>query len=423
MVVQYTTGLNGTPLVEVKAFNNNNSTVSIIYQGSSTTYTNEDMCQKPANSIKIGCFIPPGNLHTVLLTNLTPDTEYTYRVGLKVTDDINDEENFSNKYHSFVTIPQIGSTNPFAFIAYGDQGCPVDGWAMGGNMSANMVKRELDNAIIPIKAVHHFGDLSYAKGHAHLWDDWLDMISIFSTRVPLLVGIGNHEYDHTKGGKGKDPSGETSAGGFRPIWGDFFTDSGGECGVPTSKRFYTPPNGNGVFWYSYDMGPVHTIMISSEHSLKKHSRQYQWLENDLQNIDRSITPWIILESHRPIYMNDMIEKSVEIGMRHEFEHLLIEYDVDLFLAGHFHAYHRTCGGLYKSKCNNGGPTHITVGTAGAKLYEGKPYFSEWSEVFLREWGYGKVTVYNSSCIHWSFIPSHGENEGKVMDELWMTKDV
>jgi hypothetical protein len=171
------------------------------------------------------------------------------------------------------------------------------------------------------------------------------------------------------------------------------------------------------------MGPVHTIMISSEHSLRKKSRQYQWLENDLQNIDRSITPWIILESHRPMYMNDMIEKSVEIGMRHEFEHLLIEYDVDLFLAGHFHAYHRTCGGLYKSKCNNGGPTHITVGTAGAKLYEGKPYFSEWSEVFLREWGYGKVTVYNSSCIHWSFIPSHGENEGKVMDELWMTKDV
>jgi hypothetical protein len=50
MVVQYTAGLNGTPLVEVIASNNNNSTVSIIYQGSSTTYTNEDMCQKPANS-------------------------------------------------------------------------------------------------------------------------------------------------------------------------------------------------------------------------------------------------------------------------------------------------------------------------------------------------------------------------------------
>jgi autotransporter-associated beta strand protein len=183
MVVQFTTGANGIPLVEVT---HHDGTI-FVYQGNSTTYTNKDMCQAPANSTEIGCFIPPGNLHTVLIENLVPSTKYLYRVGLKSETD--QEGEYNEDYYSFITIPTIGSNDPFAFIAYGDQGCPVDGWALGGNMSAIMVERELDNAIIPIRAVHHFGDLSYARGHAHLWDDWLDMISIFSSRVPLLVGV------------------------------------------------------------------------------------------------------------------------------------------------------------------------------------------------------------------------------------------
>ena len=64
------------------------------------------------------------------------------------------------------------------------------------------------------------------------------MVSIFSTKVPLMVGIGNHEYDHTfGGGQNKDPSGLLTAGGYMPKWGNYLDDSGGECGVPPSKRF------------------------------------------------------------------------------------------------------------------------------------------------------------------------------------------
>ena len=59
------------------------------------------------------------------------------------------------------------------------------------------------------------------------------MVSEFSTMIPLMVGVGNHEYDHSSGGEnGKDPSGVQTPGGFF-----LNTDSGGECGVPTSKRF------------------------------------------------------------------------------------------------------------------------------------------------------------------------------------------
>ncbi len=114
--------------------------------------------------------------------------------------------------------------------------------------------------------------------------------------------------------------------------------------------------------------------------------------------------------------------AVEVAMRHEFENLLIQYEVDLFLSGHFHSYFRSCKGLYKSKCNNGGLTHIVVGTAGAKLDEGRKMHTNWTETFIKDWGYGKIVVYNSTAIHWSFISSHGENEGKTMDELWIKKE-
>ena len=38
-----------------------------------------------------------------------------------------------------------------------------------------------------------------------------------TSRVPYMVGIGNHEYDHITGGN-KDPSGASGPGGFRPEW-------------------------------------------------------------------------------------------------------------------------------------------------------------------------------------------------------------
>ena len=40
-----------------------------------------------------------------------------------------------------------------------------------------------------------------------------------SARVPYMVGIGNHEYDHIIEGD-KDPSGASGPGGFRPVWLD-----------------------------------------------------------------------------------------------------------------------------------------------------------------------------------------------------------
>ena len=53
--------------------------------------------------------------------------------------------------------------------------------------------------------------------------------------------------------------------------------------------------------YSYDYGLVHFIMMSTEHNFEPGSRQYKWLENDLKNVDRKKTPWLVFGGHRPMY--------------------------------------------------------------------------------------------------------------------------
>merc|ERR1711871_834807 len=137
--------------------------------------------------------------------------------------------------------------------------------------------------------VLHNGDLSYAMGYAHLWDLFFDLIEPLSSKIAWMVSVGNHERDSPKSGN---------------VYGS--TDSSGECGIPTLKRFRMPwysgshsmpPNDQP--WYSFTFGPVHFIMLSSEHHLL--GEQKSWLENDLRNIDRTDTPWVVVSSHRPFY--------------------------------------------------------------------------------------------------------------------------
>ena len=291
----------------------------------------------------------------------------------------------------------------------------------GGVRTSKWARREIESN--HIRSIHHIGDLGYAQGVGHMWDKWLDMVSVFSTSVPLMIGVGNHEYDHTSGGgnNGKDPSGVTTPGGFKPNWGDFGDDSNGECGVPVAKRFTMPNNGNGVFWYSYAFGNVYTIMLSSEHDLSRKSDQYKWLEAQLSSINRTLTPWVIVEAHRPMYnIEDMpANTKVGIGMRQEFETLLLKYNVDLFLSGHYHSYMRSCNGLYKSKCNNGGPTHITVGTAGAELDNVSLLRKKWVAKYIAQWGYGRVTSLSNYELLWEFV---SDVDGSVKDQVLISKE-
>ena len=107
-------------------------------------------------------------------------------------------------------------------------------------------------------------------------------------------------------------------------------------------------------------------------------------------------------------------------MRYELESLFYDFGVDLYLSGHAQTYLRTCDGLYRSKCGIGGPVHIAVGTMGAGLNSNPLYSNRWTETFIEERGYARVTVHNSTALHWQFIANA---DGKALDDVWIYKKV
>jgi len=289
--------------------------------------------------------------------------------------------------------------------------------------------------------VHHIGDLSYAMGNAPIWDEWFDLIEPVASVVPYMITIGNHEYDHTSGGaNGKDPSGVTTDSGYMPDWGNFGDDSHGECGVPVAKRFTMPATpttrsnpSNGVFWYSFDYASVHTIGLSSEHDMSEGSDQYEWLLEDLSSVNRTITPWVIVELHRPMYdsQTQWGDTAVGVAMRMEVEEPMRDHKVDLVISGHIHSYTRTCDGLYRSQCPSAsspsgysGPTYVTVGTAGAELFDTAEYPNHWTAKQLpMVYGYGRVTVQNATAMHFEFVQvANDDSAGAVRDDVWIYRD-
>ena len=170
-------------------------------------------------------------------------------------------------------------------------------------------------------------------------------------------------------------------------------------------------------------------MLSGEHELFPGSVQHTWLLADLQSVDRAITPWVVIEIHRPLYTNENWEDQhrTALGLRYEFEDLLQEYEVDLVLAGHLHSYFRSCPGLFHDQCNNGGPTHITVGTAGAQPDVPNGFYNNhWTaNWFTGVFGYGRISILkNATALHFEFVKAGAENDtmnGMVLDDVWLRK--
>ena len=107
------------------------------------------------------------------------------------------------------------------------------------------------------------------------------------------------------------------------------------------------------------------------------------------------------------------------------EPLMHEFSVDLFLSGHYHSYFRSCKGLYKEMCNNGGPQYITIGTGGGTLFFDNENLdsidfiqNNWSEFFTKKFGYGRITVANATSLHWEFVSDNGN---RILDHVWLTK--
>lgn len=368
----------------------------------SVTYDAAELCEAPANTSSPDHWRFPGYFHHAHVDGLQPGTRYYARPvqGGAVGEEL-----------SFTTAHAPGASVSSRFVVYGDMG--VTG--MPGAVDTTLRVAQPIAAGEQVDYVLHVGDLGYALGNVRVWDQWLALLQPITRRVPYLVCVGNHEYDYVTGGQ-HDPSGVTRP--WAPPFWNGWHDSQGECGVPTARRFRMPANGNGVFWYSFDAGSVHVIMLSSEHDPSAAAPMGQWLARDLARVDRTATPWVVLGLHRPLYETEMYsgDYAVANGLRAILEPLLLQYRVDVVFAGHYHSFMRTCA-VANGTCTRGAPVHYTTGAAGATLDVVELYPSVYVEKFdNKHFGYSVVTAVNASAMRLQWF---WNEDNSLQDDVWV----
>jgi hypothetical protein len=397
------------------------------------SYYQKDLCGSPANISSVLYYMWPGYFANVLLSDLKPNTKYYAIYG--------SDESVMSAETTFTTGKSPDPDTPVRIASFGDMALSVKG-AESTVRHVVQLHEEGQSITVPgrrgalgIDAVIHFGDLGYAEGSTVIWDVWHEYVESATRQIPYMVSPGNHEADHANMVCFQDPSGDNGADGtgFHPSWGSWGDDSQGEGGTPIYHRFRTPASptssdnshsihGNSVFWYSFTIGSIHTIQLSSEQDFTPGSKQYQWLEQDLKNLDRSIVPWVLVTLHRPM-MSPEEEAYVEGAfIIRSLEPMFIQYNVNLVMGGHAHVYQRMCAmqNFVCTPASEGGITYLVVGSAGATVHNMTmmPQYEKWVQDWRVEWGFGLVTSANCSALHWEFFSN---TQGKVVDDVWIMK--
>ncbi|KAM1349819.1 hypothetical protein EV1_003829 [Malus domestica] len=96
------------------------------------------------------------------------------------------------------------------------------------------------------------------------WDYWGKYMQSLVSKVPIMVVEGNHEIEE-----------QTENKTFEAY----------------SSRFAFQSEESGslsTFYYSFNAGGIHFIMLGAYTDFSKSGKQYKWLEQDLANVDISV---------------------------------------------------------------------------------------------------------------------------------------
>jgi len=73
---------------------------------------------------------------------------------------------------SFRAAPDVHPEYSFTDLVYGDMGISAEAHKL-----ASLCSQEMEQGS---RMTHHFGDLSYARGYATYWDDWMALIEPYA---------------------------------------------------------------------------------------------------------------------------------------------------------------------------------------------------------------------------------------------------
>ncbi|KDR23015.1 acid phosphatase type 7-like [Zootermopsis nevadensis] len=341
-------------------------------------------------------------IHRVSLPQLTSGSKYVYHCG--------SDQGWSDMFW-FITSPDESTWSPQLAI-FGDL----------GNENAKSLphlQEEVQRGMYD--AILHVGDFAYDMDSesGRVGDEFMKQIQPIAAYVPYMTCPGNHEEAY-------------NFSNYR-------------------ARFSMPGSSEGL-WYSFDMGPVHFISVSTEvyyfleYGLKLVTKQYEWLEKDLKEAtkpeNRDVRPWIVMFGHRPMYCSNTGDDDcthygtytrVGLPFVHWFglEKLLNDYGVDLVIWAHEHSYERLWplfnyevrNGSYEEPYHNpGAPVHIISGSAGCKE-DISPFIQElpyWSAFRSTDYGYMRMRIFNKTHLYVEQISV--DKEGEVIDHVWIVKN-
>ncbi|GIY82640.1 acid phosphatase type 7 [Caerostris darwini] len=265
------------------------------------------------------------------------------------------------------------------------------------------------------------GDIAYDlhTNNGRVGDNFMNQIEPVAAQVPYMVSVGNHE-------------------AFNWNYTNY-------------KVRFDMPGTEDNLWYSFKVGPIHFVVISTEvyffllyGGLEAIYSHYRWLDDTLRQANlpqnRAKWPWLITLGHRPMYCSNVAlrycrldSNPVRVGLLRSYglEDLLYEHGVDVAFWGHNHCYERLFP-TYDGKVYNGSyenpyrnpkaPVHITSGAAGNQ--EGSSNFrgsrQPWSAFGTTEKGYTRLVPYNKTHLFLQQVSA--EKKGKIIDSLFIVKE-
>ncbi len=279
------------------------------------------------------------------------------------------------------------------------------------------------------------GDYAYdlQDGDGSVGDLFQKMIEPITSAVPYMGCEGNHE-------------GGQSFTHYSNRFAVFARDGSSPPAPAVSGLAPSPTNAH---WYSYNVGLVHYVMVSTEAFFFYNgaAAQLAWLEADLAAVDRAATPWLIVAGHRSIYCScDGDCDGAATTVRNALEAIFLAHGVDLWINGHEHDYERNYAVRDFTKAvatsgapggNASAPEVLTAPTAPVYIVEGCAGDKENHEPFTRAqpaysayrsntYGYSRMTVYNASHLLWEQIqtddePAYAKTTGTVIDAMLLVQ--
>ncbi len=257
---------------------------------------------------------PPGKEHRLELQQLTPATQYRYRV-------IDSGNTSSGREHSFTTPPAFDSPPQAVRLwVLGDPGS--EGELHQASRSAG--QQWLQQNARPGRTLMDLwittGDNAYTSGRnrefqASIFTPYESWLSRFN----LIPVAGNHDIRR------------------RAYMRIFDFPAAGELGGVASGSQH---------FYSLDQGPLHLVVLDTAWAII-HDRpaMLAWLKQDLQANTR---PWVIAAFHHAPYSKGShdsddtggSDRRIALVRKHVLP-VLEQHDVDLVLTGHSHVYERS----------------------------------------------------------------------------------